>query len=134
MQLHVPPLRTHTPRPNLTNTRFSAPRLFSVFSSSFIAQPITFLLFLSKDIHQRNMAPPSPVTPSARVSSLNQRAPTAAAAGGGGEAAEGPQQHCTHPSQSRCRFYLAATLNIQHAKRPPREFPLGCLHYIDGVN
>lgn len=48
-----------------SNTRFSAPRLFFVFSPSFYCPAYHLSPFLSKDIHQRNMAPPSPVTPSA---------------------------------------------------------------------
>jgi len=43
---------------------FCTKALFCVLGL-FFSQPITFLRFLSKDIHQRNIAPPSLVTPAA---------------------------------------------------------------------
>lgn len=48
---------------SLSNTHFSAQRLFFAFSPSYSCIANRLSPFLSEDIHQRNVSPPSLVTP-----------------------------------------------------------------------
>jgi len=60
-----PPPPAEGPEKHFYFCFFSAPKLIFVFSHSFLCPAYYLPPFQSKDIHQRNMAPPSLVTPTA---------------------------------------------------------------------
>lgn len=124
-------MQLHTVRRAPQTLRFSASWLVFVFSPSIFCPAYHLSAFLSKDIHQRNMAPPSLVTPTALCQLSEPKSTDCCSCRrrrGGYRQHNEPARICLHP---RCRFYLSASLNIQQTKRAPREFPLERLHYIE---
>lgn len=87
--------------------------------------------FLSKDIHQRNMAPPSPVT-STPLCQLSEPESTDCCGCQRWRRGFSAAAHiCLHQDVAAFFFfflYLSAALNIQQTKAVPRGFPLGRLH------
>lgn len=74
--------------------------------------------FLSKDIHQRNMAPPSLVTPTALCQlSEPERSDCCCRRWRGGYRQHTPTRHTFVYIKIICHFYLGDSLNIQHTKR-----------------
>lgn len=103
-------MQLRTVRRPLKRSGFPASRLVFVLSHPlFFAQPITFLHFYQKTSISEIWLHLLWLPPRHCVSSLNQRALTAAAAGGGEEVADKHNETvriCLHP---RCRFYLSAS-------------------------
>lgn len=113
---------------------FGTAALFCVFTL-FFAQPITFLHFYQRTSISEIWLHLLLLPQQHCVSSLNQRALTAAARGG--EVTDNTLQHDTHLSPSKLYVTVPewfTEYSTHCIKREPREFPLGRLQYMYRVN